>query len=160
MKKLSIVFLLMLAVFIQVSCVATYHIMSPDEQKLIITRESTFNKDALFDKIIEYLSINFNKANEAIQLKDKENGKIIAKGSIDYKVQGNLVAVLVNCRFTLIIDVKDSKYRATFTNLEFYKTDGTKGNPVESVVIRAHETFTNLVDDIDMFTLTNNSQDW
>ena len=73
-------------------------------------------KDDLFDKTIEWVTLNYNSANDVVQLNDKEAGKIIAKGDMVAPFGFGQTTVI---RYTLIFDFKDERMRYTFTSFSW-----------------------------------------
>lgn len=76
----------------------------------------SISKDELFNKAIEWITLNYNSANDVIQLSDKETGKIILKGNFSTNLwwkQGWI-------RHTLILEFKDNRFRYTYTDLSYY----------------------------------------
>ncbi|MBT6997699.1 MAG: DUF4468 domain-containing protein [Prolixibacteraceae bacterium] len=76
------------------------------------------SKDDLFNKTIEWITLNYNSADDVIQLKDKELGKIIIKGNFSssmYMKQGWI-------NHTLVLDFKDNKLRYKYTDFSYYST--------------------------------------
>jgi hypothetical protein len=55
-------------------------------------------------------------AREVIELKDKDNGKIIGKGITCFRGKVGIGSTNVLCRFTLTVEAKDNKYRTTYSN--------------------------------------------
>jgi ABC-type antimicrobial peptide transport system permease subunit len=51
-----------------------------------------------------------------IELKDKDNGKIIGKGITSFRGKIGIGSTNVLCRFTIIVEAKDNKYRTTYNN--------------------------------------------
>ena len=72
-------------------------------------------KDILYDKTLIFMSSYLYSANDEIQLKDKELGKIIAKSASNLKY--NMGSGLLS--FMIVSDVKDNKIRIRITNFTF-----------------------------------------
>lgn len=86
-------------------------------QKDIVEIENITKKD-IYSKTIEWITLNYKSADDVIQLKDAENGKIILKGNFStslFMKQGWI-------KHTLIIEFKDNKFRYTYTDLSYYST--------------------------------------
>ena len=84
-----------------------------------IVEVESIKKEKLFEILNDWVAINFNSANDVIQLSDKQNGKLIVKGLKNY----SLGRTLYNCynghiSFTLRILVKNNKYRVTLFQLK------------------------------------------
>ena len=72
----------------------------------------------LFIKSNEWIAQNFKSANDVIQFKDEETGKIIGKGNVSthYKYLG-VISDPVYADFTIEIAVKDGRYRCIISNI-------------------------------------------
>lgn len=73
-------------------------------------------KTEIYKKALEWLTLNYKSANDVIQLKDEESGKIILKGNFSTGIflkEGFL-------RHTLILDFKDERFRYNYTSLSYY----------------------------------------
>jgi hypothetical protein len=69
---------------------------------------------------------------EVIEIKDKDNGKIIGKGITMFKGKIGWFSANIPCRFSLIIEAKDNKYRTTYNNfVGLYGESQTRPEPLE-----------------------------
>ncbi len=118
MHRLTSYFLLLFSMFILASCVTTPQV--PDvpeaERSLQKIHEINLNKNEIFDRSLEWVAQTFNDSKAVIELKDKETGKIIGKGISSFIVNSGLASVPIPCKFTLKLEAKDNKYRATYDN--------------------------------------------
>lgn len=73
----------------------------------------------LYDQAKEWVALNFRSAQDVIQLDDRENGHLIAKGNfqIYYKMWNRHV------HHTMIIETKDGRYRYTIKDFVFQTAD-------------------------------------
>lgn len=81
----------------------------------VIQVDSATSAD-LYGRARSWFADTYNNAKEVIQLDDKENGKIIGKGSIQYSnstFSGNTTGYV---KYTLTIEVKDGRYKYSFTD--------------------------------------------
>jgi len=135
MKKLLLVGLLLLLT----SCIHQ-KIVPIEERQVQTVHEVNMSKDKIFDKILEWMAVTFTDSKAVIEIKDKENGKIVGKGVGDY-IDPNVPWSPRKFGYTIIIDIKDKKYRATYNNffdvisdyylLQFeYETNSAKENIV------------------------------
>jgi hypothetical protein len=102
----------MITVLLALSACANLKVVPPEERQLQKVHEINMTKNEIFDKTLEWMAQSFTDSKAVIELKDKENGKIIGKGVTTFT---NVVAV-IPCRFTMIVDIKDNKYRTTYNN--------------------------------------------
>jgi len=73
-------------------------------------------KGQIFKKAVEWIALNYKSANDAIQLKDEETGRVILKGNFStglFMKQGWI-------RHTLVLDFKDNKFRYTYTDFSYF----------------------------------------
>ncbi len=73
-------------------------------------------KNEIYDVSLEWMARTFFDNREVIEITDKENGKIIAKGMILFKGKIGWFSGDMPCRFTLTVEAKDNKYRTTYNN--------------------------------------------
>ena len=82
----------------------------------------TGNKDALYDKGLNWLAIAFKSSNDVIQIKDKESGKIVGKWVLQ---PAEDKIGFVSATITLLF--KDGRYKYIITNLYYQGTQGSMG---------------------------------
>ncbi|BCS94523.1 hypothetical protein DSLASN_01550 [Desulfoluna limicola] len=92
---------------------ASLQVSPPEERVIQQVHNVDMPKDQIFDKCLEWMAQTFVSSKAVIELKDKNNGKIIGKGVTEF-VRGGLATI--PCRYTIIIDIKDNKYRTTYDN--------------------------------------------
>jgi hypothetical protein len=109
MKKLlfTYVFLLSISLFAQ----------KPLEYNSIIEVEG-ITKNDIYVQVNDWLATTFNSANDVIQMADKDAGKFIAKGQVNYS-SGKM---MYNCSdgvlsFTIKVSVRDNKFRFILTQI-------------------------------------------
>lgn len=76
-------------------------------------------KDILYSRAYEWFAKTFNSAQNVIQMQDKENGKIVGKGSFgDINITANLGLVTIEGKvnFTISVYLKDGKYKYEITD--------------------------------------------
>lgn len=117
MSRLTAYFLLLFSMSILASCVTVPQPEVPEEERsLQKVHEIDLKKSVIFDKSLEWMAQTFVDSKAVIELKDKESGKIIGKGRTSFNVESGLSSVPIPCRFTLMLEAKDNKYRATYDN--------------------------------------------
>lgn len=95
----------------------------------VVTVEGT--KDLLFDRAMEWIKKQYKNTSEVIDSTNKEKGLIHCSSRV--KIWGTAkdgtktMSGLVN--YNLTLDLKDNKYRYTFTR---FSLKGTSFNPIES----------------------------
>lgn len=109
MKHIVILILLNLII----GCASTQKALSDDLYYQQIHNYPSISKDEIYTNTLSWLAENFVDSKSVIQLKDKENGKIIVKGMTDFL---NMGVASIPTRFTMIIDIKDEKARVEYKN--------------------------------------------
>jgi len=61
------------------------------------------------------MAVTFTDSKAVIEIKDKENGKIVGKGVASYADPAKF-GMTMPCRFTMTVDIKDNKCRTTYNN--------------------------------------------
>lgn len=84
----------------------------------VVNIEVEMAKDKLFDKAMEWVALNYKSAQDVIQYSDKLSGKIICKGSFstDLFMKSGWI------RHTLTIELKEGRYRQTYSDLSYYSS--------------------------------------
>ncbi len=109
-----------------------------------VIRDFEMPRDRLFDTALLWLAESSRSSKSVIDLKDKELGTIIGNGT---STLGIAWGVNVPMSFKLKIDVKDNKYRLTFSQVQLNFDYGLK--PIEqsnraSVEPKARQQFEEL----------------
>jgi len=106
--------LLAITFFLISGCAVTKQapVVPPEELTLQEVHEITLSKDAIFARSLEWMVRAFVDSSQVIELRDKENGKIIGKGMTEF-YNGEMPTP---CRFTMMIEAKNNKYRVTYSN--------------------------------------------
>jgi hypothetical protein len=60
---------------------------------------------------------SFSSSKEVIELKDKEHGTIVGNGAFNLNIGMSFMPTNVPVTFKVRIDIKDNKYRMTFSNV-------------------------------------------
>jgi hypothetical protein len=98
-KKIATLFCILLSANL-VGC-AGLEIVPVEQRSLQCIHEVNMSKDQIFDKSLEWMAQTYVDSKEVIEIKDKENGKIIGKGLTRILING--ISTLP-CRYTFIID--------------------------------------------------------
>lgn len=82
-----------------------------------VIQTDSVGKDVLFSTIHEWFAMNYNSANDVIQLADKEGGTIVGKGLFSY----SLGKLMYNCydgtiSYTIKVTIKDNRYKVDLLN--------------------------------------------
>lgn len=91
--------------------------------------ETNASQSEIYDRAVVWVAETFSSAKEVLQFNDKQIGKIIGNGTVSLKVGSGFTAVDVPCSFKMKIDIKDKKYRVTFSDVTL--TFNTGPLPIE-----------------------------
>ncbi len=104
-----------LSVFVFASC-GSMPVAPTEERSMQNVRDIDLTKNEIYDLSLEWVAKTFIDSREVIELKDRDNGKIIGKGLTSFRGKVGWFSADIPCRFTLIVEAKDNKYRTTYTN--------------------------------------------
>jgi hypothetical protein len=131
MRKIILYFVCILSVSIFASC-ASAPVAPIEDRSMQKVHDIDLTKNEIYDMSLEWMVRTFFDNKEVIELKDKENGKIIGKGITTFKGKIGWFSANIPCRFTLIVEAKDYKYRTTYNNFfGLYGENQTRPEPLE-----------------------------
>ena len=131
MNRIMSYFVIILSVIALASC-ASAPIAPIEDRSMQKVHEIDLTKNEIYDISLEWMARTFFDNKEVIEIKDKENGKIIGKGITTFKGKIGWFSANMPCRFTLIVEAKDNKYRTTYNNLVgLYGENQTRPEPLE-----------------------------
>ena len=106
----------------------------------VITVDSTLNKQTLYSNALSFFAVEFKSANDVIQMKDSDAGKVIGKGIVD----GRDITITITCkdgRYKYEIDIM-ARPKLIFEATKFgYYTGRTVGYPNGNIQF-IHKDFT------------------
>ena len=124
------------------------------------------NADILFDKIHQWIALNYNSANDVIQLNDKINHMLIIKGNYITNVLGVKESWYPH---TLEIKVKDGRFKYTITVHKYKDLNnemafnsnslGFKNKIFADVDMKVKSTILNMTNHIKLEKM-NQNDDW
>ncbi|NQU68152.1 MAG: DUF4468 domain-containing protein [Candidatus Marinimicrobia bacterium] len=113
--------------------------------------------DENFDRTVEWMAVTFVDSREVVELKDRDRGKIIGNGIVEFKDVVNIS----ECKFMVTIEIKDNRFRITFSN---YLWLGTSfGNiPLDKKyhVDQVNTSFLNMSDNLFNFIINYSDDTW
>lgn len=137
--KLQLNLLLIVVITLIISsCAAPGSLNIPKNENGIYEYQGVIEVDGksqseLFDAAKEWIAINFRSAQDVIQLDDRENGQLIAKGY--YPI---VMAIIErHIYLTLRIETRDGRFRYTINDFE-YHTPGENQMTLERAAV-SHE---------------------
>lgn len=71
--------------------------------------------DQLYSSAREWFALTFNSANDVLQMDDPVAGKLIGKGVRQVDYTGVELPTYMNMYFTLMVELKDGRYKQTIT---------------------------------------------
>jgi hypothetical protein len=89
----------------------------PNEDIFIKIDSVPLSKETLYAKAKEYIAYSFKSAQNVIQLDDKDNGKIIAKGNFISIKKLGIITYVSTIEFTFTIDVREGRFRGIIEDL-------------------------------------------
>ena len=123
-----------------------------------IIRGAPLPKDSLFTQTVLWIAENFRSARSAIQFQDRDLGTIVGNGSYDLSIDGGLLPFLspvnVPVSYKVRIDVRDYRYRMTFSDVRLYLDAAPRAldyTDRDSTERRAREHFEQLGNSLDQY---------
>lgn len=98
-------------ILLAITAVFVCNIQSQTLYSNVVTLDSTQTKSVLFSNALSWFALTFKSANDVIQMKDAETGKIIGKGIFEMTDNGGKS---LPRNITITISIKDSKYKYDF----------------------------------------------
>lgn len=99
-------------------CILFFHAKSQEPLAFskVIEAENK-NKTELFIKINDWFAVNYNSANDVIQMADKEAGIIVGKGNMDYSL-GKFTYICYDgiLNYTVKVQFKDNRFKVDISN--------------------------------------------
>ena len=110
-------------------CATTASTPVPEADKeLQFIETMTISQDKAFDASVDWFAESFVDSKEVLELKDKERGKIIGKGVIPQCFSMGSPStgwgVVIKCRVTIIIEIKENRVRTTYKDITSLGKDG------------------------------------
>ncbi len=106
-------------IFILSGCTGLQPVSEADITVERVVEAKGSSKDIIYESTKMWIAENFRSAKAVLEYENKEAGKLIGNGSIKYPCSGFDCMAKNDWRvlFTMRVDVKDDKFRLTFTNL-------------------------------------------
>jgi len=117
MVKKMLFFLIMISFIL--SC-SSYQKVDTPKREVVKINEVDLSKDDIYNRSLQFIAENFKSAKAVIEYKDKESGRIIGNGSL--MISDGIMQRPAS--FTMVIDIKEKKYRIIYKNLLY--RPGTK----------------------------------
>jgi hypothetical protein len=115
MNRISYYSVCILSVVVLASC-ASMPVAPIKDRSVQKVHDIELTKNEIYDLSLEWMYQTFLDQKDVIELKDNEKGMLIGKGITSFEGKIGIITVTIPCRFTLIVETKDSKYRTTYNN--------------------------------------------
>lgn len=97
-------------------------------------------KAELYARAREWFAVTFSTANKVLQMDDKENGKLVGRGSLTstYTMKIGLGMTMPSSYiidYTINITIKDFKYRIIITDFQLKNTSSNIESSIENVLL-------------------------
>ncbi len=101
-----------------------------------VVKEDSLNQEQLYSNAKEWFAKTFNSANDVLQMDDKSSGKLIGKGLSMITIPMGITNVPEKMWFTVIIEVKNGRYRYSFTDITFESPEDQthRKEPAENII--------------------------
>jgi hypothetical protein len=111
--------ILVLVALIQAGCASMQPITDTERTFDAVYEVPGFTKDQIFNSTKIWIAENFRSAKAVLEFENKEQGVLIGNGSIKYPCSGLecLAKDDWTIPFTMRVDMKDGKFKLTFSNL-------------------------------------------
>lgn len=95
------------------------HVREEDKSFSQVFDTPGYTKDVLYEKVKIWVAQNFRSAKSVIEYENKMDGAIIGNGMVKYPCSGFECVAKYDWTvpFTMRVDMKDDKFRLTFSNL-------------------------------------------
>lgn len=94
---------------------AGMEVVPVDQRSFSEVHDIQLTKKEIYDRSLEWMARTFVDSKAVIELKDPDTGKIIGKGRGEAVT--NALGVSVPFGYTMMIDIKDNRYRTTYEGL-------------------------------------------
>ena len=113
--------------------------------------------EEIFDRTVEWMAVTFVDSREVVELKDRERGKIIGNGMEEFKDVVNIR----ECKFMITIEIKDNRFRITFSNY-FWLETACVYIPLDKKyrVDQVNTSFLNMSDNLFNFIINYSDDTW
>jgi hypothetical protein len=123
-----------------------------------IIRAAPLPKDALFTQTVLWIAETIRSPRSVIQFQDRDLGTIVGNGSYDMSIDGGFLPFLspvnVPVSYKVRIDVRDNRYRMTFSDVRLYLDAAPRAldyTDRDSTERRAREHFEQLANSLDQY---------
>lgn len=111
----------------------------------------------VYDRALDWTAKTFTDSKEVIELKDRDRGKIIGKGIVSVPVYSKYPS---DVRFTMTLEAKDGRCRATFGDYEALTTFGAKAIDQEAAAAKVSSAIRSIDMDLETALQAPKAEAW
>ena len=114
-----------------VGCVLSLNVFAAEPFQVELIREVPLAKNNIYDQTVIWMAESFKSSKAVVEIKDKELGVIVGNASVNANISiAKWLPPVYNLfTFKIKIEIKDGKFRMTFSNVKMV-TDGFE-KPIE-----------------------------
>jgi hypothetical protein len=120
-------FWVLAVVFAFAGCASSEEVIDPSAEISKIY-DVELSKDEIYDGSLQFIAENFTSAKSVIEYQDRNSGRIIGNGSTPIS-DGFMDRPAT---FTMVIDIKDNRYRISFRSLQYQPGTALPWGPIKS----------------------------
>ena len=109
MRYATLLFACLLAAFASAGCASTKKI-APDTEYQAVRQVEGLSADAIYERSLSWMAENFVSANDAIQIRDDENSRLVANAALPVPDTGFIA------NMNVIVEARDGRFRFTARN--------------------------------------------
>lgn len=110
-----------------------------------VIKADSISSEGIFVSIKEWLSMEFKKGNNAIELEDKEAGLIVANTSSGYKKNGlSYVWTEGFINYKINIQIREGRFKVTITNFQLKCKENNYGERIGILTVAEESNYTGL----------------
>ena len=134
---------------------AAFSVTAAEPFVVEVIRPAPLAKPALYDRTVLWVAESFKSARAVIEFKDKEMGVIVGNGASAIDAGLSFFPVKEPIKFKMKIDIRDNRYRMTFSNVITGEGRGEMAiedvHPDSGYAQKVRALFANLADNLDAY---------
>jgi len=130
--QIKLALIVIFAVF--TGCVGLQQVKNTDNTFNVIVEAPKCSKEQIFNGTKIWIAENFSSAKAVLEYENKDSGIIIGNGAIPYPCSGLecMATGAWKIPFTMRVDIKDQRFRLTFSNIKLVCPPSNSGMFVSS----------------------------
>jgi hypothetical protein len=106
---------------------ASYEKVANQDTEISKVCDIDLSKDEIYDGSLQFIAENFTSAKAVLEYQDRNAGRIIGNGSA--KISDGVMDRPAT--FTMIVDIKDNRYRVSFRTFQYQPGEKLPWGPIE-----------------------------